>query len=173
MSTLPAFSGDFERRLVTAMPRLKRLAYALTASTADSEDLVQSTVERALARQEQCIDKSKVESWAFSILRSIWKNELRSRYVRRGHGLENVEDLIDPNMPEKQYELGLLRKAVQELPEHYREVVMLVDVCGMSYQEATDMLALQKGTVMSRVSRGRKMLLDTLGTKNVAEVQKQ
>ncbi len=152
---------SFENRLVGAVPRLKKLAYALTASAPDSDDLVQSTIERAIARQHQCTDVAKVESWAVAILRSIWKNEIRSRSVRRGNGLENVDQLVDQKPPERQYEVGQLREAVQALPEHYRSVVLLVDVYGMTYQETADMLELPQGTVMSRLSRARNQLLVT------------
>lgn len=150
---------NIEHQLVDAVPRLRQLAYALTASKSDSDDLVQSTVERALTRQHQCTDVAKVENWAFSILHSIWKNELRSRHVRRGNGIEDVGELVDERQPEQQYELEMLRQAAMNLPVHYRSVVILVDVYGMSYQETAEMLDIKLGTVMSRLSRARNQLL--------------
>lgn len=154
-------ADNFEIRLLGSVPRLKKLAFALTASKADSEDLVQSTLERALSRQQQCRNLDKVENWSLTILRSIWKNEVRSRFVRRGNGHVDSNKLTESSRQEHKYEVNRLRTAVNELPEQYRSAVILIDVYGMSYKEASDLLEVEIGTIKSRLARGRQRLIES------------
>ena len=84
--------------LADLMPRLWRYGIVLTRNSDDAAELAQATAMRALERSEQFQPGTSLDRWCFSILRSIWKNELRSRATQRGQGVVNVEDaeLIDP-----------------------------------------------------------------------------
>lgn len=142
-------------------PRLWRYALVLSKNEEDARDLAQATVLRALERAEQFQPGSRLDRWCFAILASIWKNELRSRSVRRGAGLVNVEDValisnapaIDVNILARQ-----MLSYLNTLPDAQREAMFLVYVEGYSYQEAADRQQVPIGTVMSRLANGRAKL---------------
>ncbi len=153
----------FSQRLTLMMPRLRRFALVLTGNQADGDDLVQSTLERALIKRRQCESASAMESWVYAISRSIWKNEIRSRVIRRGNGLETAGTLYDTSRRsdmEQQAELDALQKKLMNLPLKQREVLYLVDLIGLSYEDVSSTLNIPRGTVMSRLARGRKALLE-------------
>jgi len=135
----------------------------------DGDDLVQTTLERAINREHQLQEDKGLYGWVFSILRSTWKNELRSRKIRRGNGSVDVDQLTDDTDSACQETLQLkqnLPDRVMALPEDFRSVLLLVDVEGFSYSEAADVLDIPKGTLMSRLARARNKLIadETLNT---------
>lgn len=153
---------EFGHSLITRLPRLRRFARVLTGSSHDGDDLVQSALENAIKKQNQLKSDASLDSWLFSILKSTWKNEIRSRGVRRGNGLVDVDSLYDTNPVNNQEQVTSntqLREAVSALPENQKVVIALVDIEGMSYTEAADVLEIPKGTLMSRLSRAREALL--------------
>jgi len=161
--TVIDLQSQFRNELIAIIPRLRRFAYGLTGSRSDGDDLVQETLERALKRKHQFRGNNGLQGWVFSILRSSWKNELRSRRVRRGNGTVDVEELRDQSThacPETQRLRQELHCRVLSLPENFRSVILLVDVEGLSYTEAAEVLDIPRGTLMSRLSRGREKLLD-------------
>jgi RNA polymerase sigma-70 factor, ECF subfamily len=154
-------TNEFQRELPQLVPRLWRFSIRLTRHQADAEDLVQRTYVRALERQHQWQTGSSLLSWLFSIMHSIWMNELRSAQRRREGNLSADEsfDEIADQRPSADPEYLMLCKqvvqAVQGLPEAQRVVMMLIAVEGLTYQEAADVLDIPIGTVMSRLSRAR------------------
>ncbi len=100
-------------------------------------------------------------SWLFAIMHSIWINELRSRHRRhRVHEaeddeLEQIEAPPGVADPEHWVHLRQVVSVVQGLPEMHRTVLILVAVEGLSYQEASEVLGVPIGTVMSRLARAR------------------
>ncbi|MFK7891925.1 MAG: RNA polymerase sigma factor [Granulosicoccus sp.] len=152
----------FRDELVNLIPRLRRYAYSLTGSTPDGDDLVQVTLERSMSREHQFKGSNGLQGWVFSVLRSCWSNELRSRKVRSGNGTVDVE-LLDDNSSDMSLEVMQTRKdlhgLLMQLPETHRSVIMLVDVEGMSYAEAAEALDIPRGTLMSRLARAREKLL--------------
>lgn len=146
--------------IVEVLPRLRRFALSLTGEPADADDLLQSTVERALSRNAP-EGKLEVSKWMFRICRNLWIDEIRSRKVReavtdRPESIEepraNTETLIN----ELTYREVVA--AMDELPEEQREVLSLVAVSGMTYREAAEVLEVPTGTVMSRLARARAAL---------------
>jgi RNA polymerase sigma-70 factor (ECF subfamily) len=94
----------------------------------------------------------------FSILRSTWLNELRSRRVRRGGGVVDAREALafdGGQAMETNILAAQVLREVGELPEAQREAVLLVYVEGLSYREAADLLAAPIGTVMSRLAAAR------------------
>ena len=161
--------AEFRRALVATLPRMRKLAHALCGAPADSDDLLQAAMERALQRQDQCRDSSRIEAWVASMVRSVWKNELRSRQVRRGNGITDVEVLRDASLsaqPDRMCQFASLAEQVAALPEEQRQVVILVDIEGMSYRETAEVLDLPTGTVMSRLARARDRLMQTASAAN-------
>jgi RNA polymerase sigma-70 factor, ECF subfamily len=143
-------------------------ALVLTQNRTDAEDLVQETYVRAIRAMGRLRDDSNVKGWLFTILRNIWLNELR----RRNKAPESVDvdadethaDLVDKSAknPHDVYVQNLerhhVRKAMQQLPEEAREVILLREWEQLSYQEIATILDCPVGTVMSRLARARAKL---------------
>ena len=143
------------------MPRLWRYAVVLTRNSDDAAELAQATAMRALERADQFKPGTKLDRWCFTILASIWKNELRSRTIRLGHGAIAAEDagLIDP-MPHVDVNIfaNEVLSKVMTLSEAHRETIFLVYIEGHTYAEAAERLDVPIGTVMSRLANARKRL---------------
>ena len=145
------------------LPALWRFALQLTRDKHDAEDLVQRTCVRSIEQCDQYNDSGKLKSWLFRIAHNIWRNELRSRAIRRRgdllavnpYGLDDNELESDNSTPEKSLELQQVVSAVEALPEGQRLVTQLVCVSGVSYAETASILDVAVGTVMSRLARAR------------------
>lgn len=157
----------FDDGLTALLPRLRRFAHALSANRADADDLTQATVERALRSRSKWQPGSRLDSWAYKIMRNLWIDTVRSRARR-----SNVEapaqeadgEIADPGAGmEASVELERTMEAMNRLPDEQREVVALVLVEGYRYREAADLLDLPIGTVSSRLVRGRTALFSMLG----------
>ena len=153
-------SAEIRAGLNDLMPRLWRYGLVLSGNRDDAADLAQSTALRALERAGQFQPGTQLDRWCFTILSSIWKNELRSRAVRRGGGLVPVEDanLTAPDHSDVNNLAGEVLSRMTALPEAMRETVFLVYVEGYSYAEAAERQDIPIGTVMSRLANGRKRL---------------
>lgn len=151
--------------LIHLLPRLRRLARALTGHVDDADDLVQLVIERALARASQWRPAGALDHWVFAIARNAWRDELRARGRSREVFVPEDDDaatVADGSAPPAQR--LALAEAMAALPEDHREVVALVLVEGLSYGEAADLLGVPVGTVTSRLSRARSALQDHLGS---------
>jgi RNA polymerase sigma-70 factor, ECF subfamily len=161
---------------VAALEHLDALygyALTLTRDQTEAEDLVQETYLRAVRAFGQLAPDSNLKSWLFVILRNAWLNQLRhDRSGPRFVELENEEDLagwpdagaIDPYVAYlRKLELAEIRDAIESLPTLHREIVVLRDIEGFSYQEIAAMLDCPAGTVMSRLARAREKLRRMLG----------
>lgn len=158
---------EFERDLVASLPKLRRYALSLCRRGDMADDLVQITVGRALAARDRHDPKTRLDPWLFRILRNAWIDQTRRSATR---GIE--VDIFDT--PEAATVDGLrateavlmLQKtqaALATLPVEQREVISLVCFDEMSYAEAAEILSIPKGTVMSRLARGRAALAEKLG----------
>jgi RNA polymerase sigma-70 factor (ECF subfamily) len=152
--------------MLAAIPRLRRFAMALTGSAHDGDDLVQVALERGLTNLDRWQAGTKMDAWLMRIAYNAWIDETRSR-KRRGPHVE-FEEAGDPEgadgraVAHARLDLAAVREAMQELPDEQRAVIALVGIDGMSYQEAADTLRVPIGTVMSRLSRARKTLMEKL-----------
>ncbi len=126
---------------------------------------MQETYRRALcARRHPSVPTvDQVRPWAFTIMRNLWQNEVRSE--RRRAELEPIEtDCLDPSgeTPETLLTRKLLRseiiQAIDALPDAFREVLILREIESLSYAEIADVLNCPQGTVMSRLARARLLL---------------
>lgn len=157
--------NNFENNLLELVPRLKRYATVLAVTPENRDDLLQSTIERALKKQQQWQKGTHLDRWLFTIMSSIWKNEIRSRVVRQGHGVsddvEKLTDLSSENSNERTFLYEQVFKEVMLLPDNHREAILLVYVEGISYQAAADILDIPLGTLMSRLARARITLAKT------------
>jgi RNA polymerase sigma-70 factor, ECF subfamily len=151
------------------IPRLRRYARALTGDDGEADDLIQDTLERALARLDQWRDGENPRKWLFSILHNLHVDGLRRKSRRPPHvGLDNVG--VEHSAPAADGASGRdLDRALHLLSGEQRRVVLLVGLEGLSYAETAEVLAIPVGTVMSRLARGRdrlRSLMDYDGDKN-------
>jgi RNA polymerase sigma factor (sigma-70 family) len=156
-----------QREIVEMLPRLRRLARALTRDAADADDLVQLTVERGLARLGQWREGTRLDSWMFRIMKNAWIDERRSRslwgaVLAPEEAGERVGD-DGAAAVEARLAAGEVERAMARLPDEQRLAVALVLVEGLSYREAAEVMEVPPGTLTSRLVRGRAALLAELG----------
>jgi RNA polymerase sigma-70 factor, ECF subfamily len=143
-------------------------AMVLSRDRTEAEDLVQETCVRAIQAAESLRPDSNLKSWLFTILRNIWLNQLRQRrtspnVVELDADEESsdiaVETGRDPYaLYVSKIEREQVREAIQQLPDDYREIIVLREYAEMSYQEIASLLECPLGTVMSRLGRARSKL---------------
>ncbi len=156
----------FRRQIVELLPRLRRLARVLTRAPADADDLVQLTVERALARADQWAPGTRLDAWMFRIMKNAWIDESRAR-SRRGQVVIADDDGAHVGVDgaaaqQARLEAAEVQRAIAALPEDQRLAVALVLVEGLSYKEAAEVLEVPQGTLTSRLVRGRQAVLAAL-----------
>jgi RNA polymerase sigma-70 factor (ECF subfamily) len=153
----------FQRDLVALVPRLRRFAYALCGSMDAADDLVQAACERALKNAEAFQPGTRMDSWLFRIIQNLWFDDRRRRRVRGAQVDPDTLALSDDGAGARQAEdratLDKVRATVDTLPDELRLVLALVALEGRSYREAAEALDIPIGTVMSRLSRARALLL--------------
>ena len=166
----------FEAEALASVDSLYRTALRLTRVPADAEDLVQETYLKAFRAADRFEPGTNLRAWLFTILHNTARNRARDR-AREGVTVDS--DAVDQAADAPSYGLSApvatpeallmretltpeLQAAVDELPDAFRQAVWLRDVEEFSYAEIADMLNIPVGTVMSRISRGRRMLFDRL-----------
>ena len=160
-------TSPFEDQLASLLPRLRRFAHSLSRDSADADDLTQATIERALRSKEQWQPGTRLDSWAYRIMRNLWIDTARSRSRRNAREAPEEEGLSVGEDPREAIEAAVDLKrvmtAMTRLPDEQREVVALILVEGFGYREVSEMLGLPMGTVSSRLVRGRTALLAMVG----------
>jgi RNA polymerase sigma-70 factor (ECF subfamily) len=132
----------------------------------EADDLVQSTVERALDRLHQWRPGTRLDSWMFCIMKNIRLTQLRRRTELTGssQGVNDIRFSVDGvRCVEAKLTLNAVRQAFEQLPEAQREVLYLVCVEGLRYKETAEVLNIPIGTVTSRLARARLELHQRLG----------
>ncbi|HEY2961300.1 MAG TPA: sigma-70 family RNA polymerase sigma factor [Pyrinomonadaceae bacterium] len=145
-------------------------AMTLTRDRTEAEDLVQETYLRAVRAANQPAADGNLKAWLFVIMRNTWLNVLRHKH--------NGQRIFEPENDEpgtandtssnphvvylRKLEQQQVREAIDELPDSYREIVVLRDIEGFSYQEIATVLNCPAGTVMSRLGRARGKLREVL-----------
>jgi RNA polymerase sigma-70 factor (ECF subfamily) len=163
---------SFEREALPHMDALYRTALRMTKNENDAEDLVQETFAKAYRFWDKFEKGTNARAWLFKIMTNIFINEYRSK--SRAPVSVNVDDIDDNFLygqlaatgpsedPERQFFAKIfdddVKKAIEELPDDFRMVVILSFLEGFSYQEIAEICDLQLGTVKSRLHRGRKLL---------------
>lgn len=152
-------------QLLNLLPRLRRFAFSLTGSMADADDLVQATAERLLSRATK--PQNLTNAYVFTICKNLWIDDLRKRRTRVAEEFTDSGQIADDQPPsefdmEQHLQLQQLLATVEKLPEQAREVLSMVAIAGFSYAEAADILEVPVGTIMSRISRARKMLAERM-----------
>lgn len=173
---LQPVSPAFEAEALQAIDSLYRTALRLTRDAADAEDLVQDTYLKAFRAAATFRPGTNLRAWLFTILHNTARNR------RRDHARQAVE--VDSQLVEQAAEFGgsgatsqfetpetimirdalapELQGAIDDLPDAFRQAVWLRDVEEFTYGEIAQMLSIPIGTVMSRISRGRRALYQRL-----------
>ncbi|WP_411705619.1 RNA polymerase sigma factor [Edaphovirga cremea] len=143
------------------LARLWRYGMVLARNQDVANDLVQATCVRALERIEQFDHGTHLDRWLFTILHSVWVNEIRSQHIRQGQGFVDIDDLPPASERNESFESISARQIIErvnQLPEAQRNAVFLVYVEGFTYQEAAETLSVPIGTIMSRLTTARQSL---------------
>jgi RNA polymerase sigma-70 factor (ECF subfamily) len=164
--------SEFHRLIEQQIPRLRRYARALTRNRERADDLVQDTLSRALVKEQFWQPGTDLRAWLFTIMHN--QNVNNVRLAVRESRMVDIEQLspmsatTDPTASRQMFEL---ERALAQLPLEQRQVILLVGLEGMSYEDAAGILSVPVGTVRSRLSRGRdilRKLLDMEGRRSVA-----
>jgi RNA polymerase sigma-70 factor, ECF subfamily len=149
-------------RLGDHLDRLYRAAWALCGSREQAEDLVQETYARVLSRPRLLRNEDDL-GYLLRALRNTFLNQRRAegRRLRPDPLPEQLDLVTDPHArdPHAALEAGELYAAVAALPDDFRDVLVAVDITGLSYGEAARALRIRKGTVMSRLYRARQQVV--------------
>ena len=150
-----------QEALVALIPRLRRYARALTGDRPRADDLVQDTLERAVNKWSLWRPGTDLRAWLFTIMHNVFVNQAR-RAARDATPTDPALlaelELADGMVAETLAQLNALERALGGLSDDQREVLLLVTLEGMSYDEVAHTLGVPAGTVMSRLSRGRARL---------------
>ena len=153
---------DFEAEAMVYFPELYRTARLLAQGTSEAEDLVQEVYLEAWKSFHRFAAGTNCRAWLFKILFHRL-HHFRRRWAKaaRGGAFEKPEDqdniMAETPVPQEIRDEDMLA-ALQRVPMEFREVVLLADVQEFSYKEIAETMKLPLGTVMSRLSRGRKLL---------------
>lgn len=176
----------FEEEVARLMDRLYGTALRLARNPADAEDVVAEAVARAWVRLDELRDREQFEGWLFRILSNTFIDTRRRRKSRQDHeaAMHESESAVPGSLdfslfqqlhqpfllwwstPEECLLDALLREniehALDELPDEFRVTIVLVEVQGYSYKEASELLDIPLGTVRSRLNRARGLLQKSL-----------
>ncbi len=177
-SSVPATNdadAAFSRYVLPEVDVLYRVALSISRNRPDAEDLVQDTMLRAFRSIER-FDGRHPRAWLLTIMRNAQINRVRRRrpgllsdpdeFADRDAGM--ADDAAGPEqvVMDRQFD-SVVEDAYLALPEKFREVIDLVDLAGLSYDEAAAVLEVPQGTVMSRLHRGRKRIREALADAGV------
>jgi RNA polymerase sigma-70 factor (ECF subfamily) len=156
--------SDFDGMLELQIPRLRRYARALTRDFSRADDLVQNCLTRAVAKQHLWQYGTDLRAWLFTILHHQHVNDVR-RSIREGSHvmLEALPELTAQPNAIAVLQLRDLEAALGRLQLEQRQVILLVGLEDMSYEEVASVLNVPVGTVRSRLSRGRGQLRRLMG----------
>ena len=149
---------DISAELVACIPRLRRCARALVGDRAAADDLVQDTLERAWTKLSLWQRGTDMRAWLFGIMHNLRVNQVRKPVLPTVSLDDEDVDLAGSTTESAQLDLRDLESALALLPVEQREVLLLVALESMRYEEVARTLGIPAGTVMSRLARGREKL---------------
>ena len=161
--------SDSQREaLLAELGGLRKFCISLTGTVADGDDLLQATVERVLDKGMP--EGAHVAKWAYRVCKNAWIDEIRSRDVRQKYPQLVVDEDNDTPSAEQsasgQRELEKINAALANLPVEQRLALTLVAIDGKTYAEAAEILEVPVGTIMSRIARARRNLVEQCGPRD-------
>ena len=160
----------FKQALLAALPTLRAFAMSLSGRHDRADDLVQETVMKAWAKQEDFRLGTNMQAWLVTILRNHYYSQMR----KRGREVQDTEGSYTARLSVAPSHDGVMdladfRRALLDLPDEQREALLLVGASGFSYEEAAEICGCAIGTIKSRVSRARTRLQAVLGIDGPAD----
>ncbi len=157
-------SDQSRSEVVNLIPALRAFARTFHRDVSDADDLVQETLTKAIANIHQFQPGTAMKSWLFTIMRNSFYTKIR-KTSREAPALADDAAgrpavLATQEWSARGHEI---REALGRLPEQQREVIMLIGVLGVSYEEAAEICGCAMGTIKSRLNRARARLLDEIG----------
>ena len=156
---------DFRTQLISELPHLRRFARALCGDASLADDLVQDCVERALIKSHLYDPTKPLRAWAYTVLRNIhvsnWRRGSKFSNAKNIDDLEGLEGSVQPEQ-ESNLSISIITQALDKLPAQQREVLVLISLEELSYREASEIIGVPIGTIMSRLSRARATLQNIL-----------
>ncbi|MFY9610879.1 MAG: sigma-70 family RNA polymerase sigma factor [Blastocatellia bacterium] len=157
-------TDDFESAAMPHIDALYRTAARVVGDRTEAEDLVQESYLQAWKSFHRFEPGTNCRAWLFKILFHVIQHHRRKWYSSRGNETDELLEqtvAYDPPVSQHLKDEDVLA-AFEKIPQHYRDVVLLADVESFSYKEVAEALSVPVGTVMSRLSRGRKLLRSEL-----------
>ena len=157
-------TSEFRNALVSKLPNIRRFSFVLCRDLSLSDDLVQTTCVRALERWQQFTTGTRMDSWLFSIMHSIWCNDMRHRNNEfrtnreLAHGAPAIygERHVDgESLAIGKIELTEVLSLMSDISVDQAAALTIVCIDGLSYREAASVLGIVQGTLESRIARGR------------------
>lgn len=153
-----------DSEIVSLIPALRAFARTFYRDPCDADDLVQETLTKALAKIHQFEAGTSMKSWLFTIMRNTFYTKIRiaNREAPGASDDASLSPAMDATQEwsARRHEIA---SALQRLSEQQREVLVLIGVLGMSYEEAAEICDCAMGTIKSRLNRARHRLLEELG----------
>jgi RNA polymerase sigma factor (sigma-70 family) len=161
-------SAGPQSELVQLIPALRAFARTFYREPNEADDLVQDTLTRALGALHQFRPGTSMKSWLFTIMRNTFYTRIRIE-KREAPGAADCASLRPATDATQEWSARgrEIAEAIQRLPEQQREVLMLIGVLGVSYEEAAQVCGCAMGTVKSRLHRARLRLLEELGEESL------
>ena len=158
-------ANEFRTNLIAEIPHLRRFARSLCGDASLADDLVQDCIERALKKSHLYDATKPLRAWLYAVLRNIHVSNWRSNVKHTSS--KNIDDLIDGEgatraEQEDNFSTSLITEALDKLPAQQREVLVLISLEEVSYKQASEIIGVPIGTIMSRLSRARSLLKDIL-----------
>jgi RNA polymerase sigma-70 factor, ECF subfamily len=153
-----------QEALVGEIANLRRFALRLTRNANDAEDLVQGTLLRALEKKDYFETDTNLFSWASKIMFNLFASQYRrkKRFETQYDPVPYIEQVSVGPSQETSADLSRVRDSMKLLSKEHREMLILICIRGLRYEEVSEMLQIPVGTVRSRLSRARKQLQDLL-----------
>ena len=145
-------------QILDHIPRLRRYARALLGDRYAADDLVQDTLERAWNKFHLWRRGSDLRAWLFAIMHNVFVNQVRSKRSDIEKTMEELPDVPVRATQSDSLEIADVERALRALPDEQLEVLLLVALEEMTYDEVGRALAIPIGTVMSRLSRARERM---------------
>lgn len=139
-----------------------RFAYRLSGTSHDAEDISQQAFLDAQRKLDTLREPERVRGWLFMIVRNLYRRRIRDQATHGEVALEVVSEPEGEEHPDQALDSDSLQQVLNSLPEEFRSVLLLFYFREMSYREIAEQLEVPIGTVMSRLSRGKKQLRERL-----------
>ena len=159
-------TDSFREEMVAFLPRLLAFALSLTGNADQRDDLVQETCARALAHRDKFEPGTRLDSWMFRIAQNLWFDRKRAKKSRGElvdiESASNLSNSDGRTVAESKLALAEVLRGLDRLSPEHRVLIALVCVDGLTYKEASEVLDLPVGTVMSRLARARLALHEAI-----------